>query len=129
MPYRTENHLEVLASVYRPAPSDRPTSRPFRQAGVFRRLDLSKLTGSWTRHRSPFARKLGPVPHFHGRRSHANAVDTTDGIELTKAGVPSYILRGQTEYTILSFYRVINRPTDTQATRGSTTPVQTLDPN
>ena len=52
--------------------------------------------------------------------------DAISGIELTEAGVP-YVLRGQTEYTILSFYRVIKRPTDTQAKRASTA-VQTIDP-
>ena len=47
-------------------------------------------------------------------------------IELTEAGVPPYILRGQTEYTSLSFYRLIKRPTDTQAKRGASTAVQTI---
>ena len=96
--------------------------------GVARLLDLSKFTGSWTRHRSFFARKLGPIPHFHGHCSQANAADAINGIELTEAGVPPYILRGRTEYTILSFYRVIKRPTDTQAKRSASTAVQTIDP-
>ena len=96
--------------------------------GVARLLDLSKFTGSWTRHRSSFARKLGPIPHFHGHCSHATAADAINGIELTEAGVPPYNLGGQTDYTMLSFYRVIKRPTDTQAKRGASTAVQTMDP-
>jgi hypothetical protein len=121
-----ENHLDVLVSVYRSAPFDPPTSCPFRLAGVFRRLDLSKLTGSWTRHRSPFARKLGPVPPFHGHCFQANAADTINGIELT---VPPYITSEVRPNTLcFSFYHVIEHPTDMQAKRGASMAVQTLDP-
>ena len=92
---------DILA--VRPAPSC-----PFRLAGVFRRLDLSKPTGSWTRRRSPFARNLGSVSHFHGHCSQANTADTIHGIELTEPDVPRYILRGQTEYTMLSLIALSN---------------------
>ena len=99
MLYRMENHLEVFIRVYRPAPSDPPTSLSVPPGGRILPSRPIQLTGSWTRHRSPLARKL--VPHFHGHCSQANAADTINGIEPTEAGVPPYILRGQTEYTML----------------------------
>jgi hypothetical protein len=99
-PIRRRPHLGDILAVG-PAPSC-----PFRLAGVFRHLNLSKFT-RWTRHRSPFARNLGTVSHFHGHCSQTNTVDTINGMELTEPDVPPYILRGRTEYTMLSFNRAI----------------------
>ena len=51
-----------------------------------------------------------------------------NGFEPTEAGVAPNILRDPTEYTTMSFHRVIRRPTDTQARRGAFVAVQTLHP-
>ena len=120
MPYISSSlrHLTAPLQYYSPSaacptlgiiPAVRPApSYPFRLVGIFRRLDLSKLTGSWTRNLSPFARNQGSVSHFHGHCSPANTADTIHGIELTEPDVPRYILRGQTEYTMLSFIALSN---------------------
>jgi hypothetical protein len=47
---------------------------------------------------------------------------------VTKAGILPYILRGQIEYTILSFYCIIKCPTDMQAKRGASMAIQKIDP-
>jgi len=116
-----------------PASTFRPTSYLFRLAGVSCRLDLSKLTGivdltSVTCR----GETLTPVPHFHRHSREpcfqANTADTINGIGPTEAGVSPYVLGDPTEYTKLSYYHIIRRPTDTQAMCGASAAVQTLDP-
>lgn len=105
----------------------RPISCPFCLAGISRLLDLSNSPDC----RSDIGRlsrgNEDPSPIFTDTAFRLT-LDTVNGIGLPGAAVLSYVLIDQIEYTLLLFYLVIRRPTDTQARRDASTAGQTPDP-